>query len=93
MRASVERTGVPWYVPHLGPRAGYVFRPEPIHNAAEGRGAADELLVRLIRIWLANRGVWEAIVGAGPVVPVPATEEDVDAYVDAWDSLLVRLTS
>ena len=29
--------------------------------------AADELLTRLIRIWLANRGVWEAIVGAGPV--------------------------
>jgi hypothetical protein len=37
--------------------------------------------------------VWEAIVGAGPVVPVPATGEDVDAYLDAWDSLVVRLTS
>jgi glutamate-1-semialdehyde 2,1-aminomutase len=93
MRASVERTGVPWYVPHLGPRAGYVFRPEPIRNAAEGRAAADEFLVRLIRIWLANRGVWEAIIGAGPVVPIPATTDDVDAYVDAWDSLLTRLTS
>ena len=45
----------------------------PIHDAAEGRAAADELLTRLIRVWLANRGVWEAIVGAGPVCsgPVP----------------------
>ena len=48
---------------------------------------------RLIRIWMANRGVWEAIVGAGPVVPVPATDEDVDAYVGAWDELLTRLTT
>jgi glutamate-1-semialdehyde 2,1-aminomutase len=93
MRASVERTGLPWYIPHLGPRAGYVFAPQPIRNAAEGRACADEFLVRLIRIWLANRGVWEAIVGAGPVVPVPATEQDVDAYVEAWDALLTRLTS
>jgi len=93
MRASVEKAGLPWYIPHLGPRAGYVFAPQPIRNAADGRATADEFLVRLIRIWLANRGVWEAIVGAGPVVPVPATDEDVDAYLDAWDSLVVRLTS
>jgi hypothetical protein len=45
----------------------------------------------LIRVWLANRGVWEAIVGAGPVVPVPATDDDVDAYLQAWDELLRRL--
>jgi len=93
LRTSVERTGLPWSIHHLGPRSGYTFRPEPIRNAAEGHAAANELLTRLIRIWLANRGVWEAIVGAGPVVPVPATEEDVDAYVEAWDALLVRLTS
>ena len=88
MRASVERHGLPWHIPHLGPRAGYLFRPTPIHTAAEGRAAADELLSRLIRIWLANRGVWEAIVGAGPVCSVPCADEDVDAYLEAWDSLL-----
>jgi len=32
--------------------------------------------------------VWEAIVGAGPVCSVPCSDEDVDAYVDAWDELL-----
>jgi glutamate-1-semialdehyde 2,1-aminomutase len=93
MRASVEKAGLPWHIPHIGPRAGYVFAPHPVRNAAEGRATADEFLVRLIRIWLANRGVWEAIVGAGPVVPVPATDQDIDAYLDAWDSLVVRLTS
>jgi glutamate-1-semialdehyde 2,1-aminomutase len=93
MRASVERTGLPWHIHHLGPRSGYTFRPVPIRSGAEGRAAADELLTRLIRVWLANRDVWEAIVGAGPVCPVPATDEDVDAYLEAWDTLLTTLTS
>lgn len=92
MRSAVERTGLAWHVHHLGPRSGYTFRPEPVRDADEARACADGLLVRLIRIWLANRGVWEAIVGAGPVVPVPGTDEDVDAYVEAWDELLGALT-
>ncbi len=92
MRAGVERVGLPWHIQHLGPRAGYTFRTTPVRDAAEARTCADELLTRLIRIWLANRGVWEAIVGAGPVCPVPATDPDVDAYLVAWDELLDALT-
>jgi glutamate-1-semialdehyde 2,1-aminomutase len=93
MRASVEAYGLPWQIHHLGPRSGYTFRPTPIRNGAEGRACADELLTRLIRVWLANRGVWEAIVGAGPVCSVPAQDEDVDAYLAAWDSLLDALAA
>lgn len=62
-------------------------------NGAEGRACADELLTRLIRVWLANRGVWEAIVGAGPVCSVPAQDEEVDAHLAAWDSLLDALAA
>lgn len=93
MLASVQAHGLPWHIHHLGPRSGYTFQPTPIRNAAEGRACADELLTRLIRIWLANRGVWEAIVGAGPVCSVPAADADVDAYLAAWDSLLDALTA
>ena len=82
MREAVDRAGLPWTIHHLGPRAGYVFAPTAPRTAAEARLVADDLLTRLIRIWLANRGVWEAIVGAGPVVPVPADDDDVDAYLD-----------
>ena len=66
MRDAVARADLPWYVHHLGPRAGYVFAPEPARTAAEARTHADDLLTRLIRIWLANRGVWEASWGPGP---------------------------
>ena len=57
MREAVERAGLPWHIHHLGPRAGYTFRAEAVRNAEEGRACADDLLTRLIRIWLANRGV------------------------------------
>jgi glutamate-1-semialdehyde 2,1-aminomutase len=92
MRGSVERHGLPWHIHHLGPRAGYTFRPTPVRDAAEARACQDDLLTRLIRVWLANRDVWEAIVGAGPVCSIPADDEDVDAYLAGWDSLLERLT-
>ena len=44
-------------------------------------------------MWLANRGVWEAIVGAGPVCSVPCQDDDVDAYLEGWDSLLDALVA
>ena len=92
MRAGVERVGLPWHIHHLGPRAGYTFRATPVRDADEARACQDDLLARLIRMWLANRGVWEAIVGAGPVCSVPATDEGVDAYLAGWDDLLAELT-
>jgi glutamate-1-semialdehyde 2,1-aminomutase len=91
MRAAVDRAGLPWHIHHLACRAGYTFRPTPVRNAREARACQDDLLARLIRIWMANRGVWEAIVGAGPVCSVPASDGDVDAYLSAWESLLQTL--
>jgi hypothetical protein len=46
-----------------------------------------------MRVYLANRGVWDAIVGAGPTCSVPATPDDVDAYVGAFGELVGELTA
>jgi glutamate-1-semialdehyde 2,1-aminomutase len=62
-------------------------------DAAEARAVEDRALVHLIRAYLANRGMWEAIPGAGPTVPVPATEDDVDRYVGAFADLAGELTA
>jgi len=91
MRDAVTEAGLPWFIHHLYPRAGYSFAPEAPRNAAEAYGIDDHLLRRVIRIWMANRGVWEAIVGAGPVVPVPGTAEDVDLYLAAFGALTQRI--
>jgi glutamate-1-semialdehyde 2,1-aminomutase len=91
MRAAISRVGLPWHIHHLACRSGYTFQPTPARNADEARACSDDLLTRLIRVWLANRGVWEAIVGAGPVCSVPASDVDVGAYLSAWNDLLTAL--
>jgi glutamate-1-semialdehyde 2,1-aminomutase len=93
LSAAVERAGLPWAVHRFWPRSGYVFAPVPPRNAIEALAAFDPLLRGLIRVYLANRGVWEALVGAGPTCSVPAEQTDVDAYVSAFGELLTELTA
>jgi len=90
IEAAIGAAGLPWTVIRLGPRSGHWYGPQP-GTGAQAYGLTDDLLTRLIRIWLANRGVWEALPGAGPTVPVPATPADVDRYVAAYGELLARL--
>lgn len=93
LEAAVAREGLPWSVHRLFARSGTVFAPSAPCNADEARAEEDHLLTNLLRVYLANRGVWEAIPGAGPTVPVPGVEEDVDRYVSAYGELLAELTS
>jgi hypothetical protein len=44
-------------------------------------------------VFLANRGVWDAIVGAGPTCPIPSDDEDVDRYLEAFGALIVDLAA
>jgi glutamate-1-semialdehyde 2,1-aminomutase len=62
-------------------------------DAREAYASKDLELIVTFRVYLANRGVWEAIVGAGPTCPVPGTEADVDRYLDAYGSLVRELTA
>jgi glutamate-1-semialdehyde 2,1-aminomutase len=88
----VAKAGLEWTVHRFWPRSGFAFTPTPPRTAAEAYESLDVPLRRLMRVYLANRGVWEAIVGAGPTCPVPAEEADVDRYLDAMASLLAELS-
>ncbi len=89
----VVGAGLDWSVHRFWPRSGYTFASRPPRDAAEAERSIDVQLRRLIRVHLANRGVWEAIVGAGPTCSVAASEQDVDAYLDAFASLVGELTA
>ena len=90
IEAAIGSAGLPWTVIRLGPRSGQWYGPAP-RTGAEAHARTDAELTRLIRIWLANRGIWEALPGAGPTVPVPATRADVTRYVEAYAELLSAL--
>jgi glutamate-1-semialdehyde 2,1-aminomutase len=88
--AAISASGLPWTAIRFGPRSGQWYGPRP-RTGAEAFALTDEDLTRLLRIWLANRGVWEALPGAGPTVPVPAGDTDVDRYLAAYAELLATL--
>jgi glutamate-1-semialdehyde 2,1-aminomutase len=90
---AVREAGLPWTTHRFWPRSGVTFAPTMPRNALEATAAKDIPLTLLARVYLANRGVWEAIVGAGPTCSVPSTDEDVDRYVGAFDSLITELTA
>jgi glutamate-1-semialdehyde 2,1-aminomutase len=80
LEAAVGRAGLPWSVHRMFARSGVTYGPSLPRNALEATQLEDPAFTALWRLYLANRGVWEAIPGAGPTVSVPCTEEDVDRY-------------
>jgi glutamate-1-semialdehyde aminotransferase len=90
IEAAIRSAALPWTVIRFGPRSGQWYGPQP-RTGAEAHALTDGELTRLIRIWLANRGIWEALPGAGPTVPVPASHADVDRYVQAYAELIAAL--
>jgi glutamate-1-semialdehyde 2,1-aminomutase len=90
IEAAIGSAGLPWTAIRLGPRSGQWYGPRP-RTGAEAHALADDRLTRLMRVWLANRGVWEALPGAGPTACVPATRADVNRYLEAYGELLAEL--
>jgi glutamate-1-semialdehyde 2,1-aminomutase len=85
--------GLPWHADRLGPRSGYVFDGTTPRNAADAHRAHDGGLHRLLRLWMGNRGVWEAMEWAGPAFSVAATEADLEHYLDVLRELVRELTA
>jgi glutamate-1-semialdehyde 2,1-aminomutase len=92
LRTAIDAAGVPWSVAQHGAHGFYFFVPEPPADGAASRAADDPDLRALIRVFMANRGVWESGWWLGPTVSVAHTNEDVDRYVDLFEEFLAEVT-
>lgn len=92
IEAAIAEAALPWTAIRFGPRSGQWYGPRP-RTGAEAHELVDMDLTRLLRIWMANRGIWEALPGAGPTVPIPATAADVERYLAAYRELLATLAA
>ncbi len=93
LEAVVEEAGLVWKVQRLGPRSGIAFGGRLARDAAEADADEQPELNALLRLYLANRGVWEAISTAGPAMSVAATRDDVAAYVAAFRAFVTDVTA
>jgi glutamate-1-semialdehyde 2,1-aminomutase len=88
LRDAFVTAGLPWSVVQYGAHAFYFFAPEPPTDGAGSRAADDPALRNLIRVFMANRGVWESGWWLGPTVSVAHTADDVDRYLEVFEELL-----
>jgi glutamate-1-semialdehyde 2,1-aminomutase len=92
LRAAVAGRGLPWSVVQEGSHAYYAFTPEPPMDGAASRDADDPDLRALIRVYMANRGVWESGWWLGPTVSVAHVEADVGTYLGVFTQFLADAT-
>jgi glutamate-1-semialdehyde 2,1-aminomutase len=75
------RLGLPWTALHLGPRSGYCLQAVAPRNGAEAWPSMDYDFIDTRRLYLANRGIWDSVVSAGPQASFAHTAADIDRYV------------
>ena len=92
LERAIRSAGVPWSITRMGTHAYYAFAPTPARNAVQARNQDAPDLRALIRVWMANRGVWESGWWLGPTVSVAHSADDVDRYVDVFDAFLMEAT-
>ena len=90
--AAIKSAGLGWNVSRMGTHAYYGFTPEAARNGIESRANDDGDLRALIRVWMANRGIWESGWWLGPTVSVAHTQSDVDEYVATFARFLADVT-
>jgi glutamate-1-semialdehyde aminotransferase len=93
LEAVVDEAGLPWRVQRLWPRSGVSFSARLARTAAEADADEQPELNALLRLYLANRGVWEAISTAGPAMSVAATHDDVATYLAAFREFVADVTT
>lgn len=92
IQTIIDDANLGWKSQHLFSRAGWLYHREEPRSGAEAARLADIPLTDSRRIFMANRGIWEATATAGPTVSFAMTQADIDLYLDVarlWvDTLL-----
>lgn len=89
--ALFRERGLPWKAFRCGPRAGYCMQPELPRNGVEAFGSLDNELIDARRVFLANRGIWDAVAAAGPQASIAHSGDDIAHYLEAAGDFLDRI--
>jgi glutamate-1-semialdehyde 2,1-aminomutase len=87
----VARHGLPWCAFRYGPRSGFCQTPRPPRTYEEARHSVDVAFSDAFRVYMANRGIWEAMYSAGPQISFAHSDADVDRYIEVAQSFFAEL--
>jgi glutamate-1-semialdehyde 2,1-aminomutase len=80
--------GLAWRAHRLGGRSGFCLRRTLPLNAEDASLSLDIDFIDTRRVFMANRGIWEAIATAGPAASFAHTDADTDYYLSVLNSFL-----
>ena len=80
--------GLGWRAPQIGGRSGWVLGPELPRNTEEAAATMDVFFSNTRRVYMANRGIWEALDTAGPACSFAHEEADVDRYLEVSEAFV-----
>ena len=92
LQREIDSVGLPWTVDRLGGRIQFRLTPEAPRNGAESYASIVLPLADARKVFLLNRGVWDAIATAGPSVSDAVDRADVDTYIGITGDFLRELT-
>jgi glutamate-1-semialdehyde aminotransferase len=89
--AQFSLRGLPWKAFRGGPRSGYCLEPMLPRTGQESARSLDYELIDARRVFMANRGIWDAAASAGPQASIAHTEANIATYVAAAGEFLDRV--
>ena len=93
LEAIFARRELDWRAPQIGGRCGWVLGPELPRNTGESAATMDIFFSNSRRVFMANRGIWEALDTAGPACSFAHDEADVDHYLDVAEAFVEATTT
>ncbi len=90
---AAARHGLPWKAHRLNARSGYCLFPQWPRTAEEALASIDQEFIDSRRLFMANRGFWDAISSAGPCVSFAHEPAHIDGYLDVLDAYLAEAAS
>ena len=80
--------GLAWRAPQIGGRCGWVLGAQLPRNTEESAASMDIFFSNSRRVFMANRGIWEALDTAGPSCSFAHQEADVDRYLEVAEAFV-----
>lgn len=90
--ALITRHGLPWCAFRYGPRSGFCLAPDIPRSVIEAQPSMHRPFTAARRVFMANRGIWDAIWSAGPQVGFAHDEGDIDRYLAVAADFLDQVT-
>jgi glutamate-1-semialdehyde aminotransferase len=91
LQAIFNQLNLGWTALHLGPRSGYCLRSQAPKNGKEAYESINLEFISARKLFMANRGIWDAMATAGPQVSFVHTQRDIDAYLGCAEEYLNRV--